>query len=35
MGSKQDKYYAEKVLFEIEAIIKYTSGMVIIRKMSL
>ena len=27
MGSKQDKYYAEKVLFEIEAIIKYTSGM--------
>lgn len=27
MGSKQDKYCAEKVLFEIEAIIKYTSGM--------
>ena len=27
MGSKPDKYYMEKALFEIEAIIQYTNGL--------
>lgn len=27
MGSKPDKYYIEKALFEIEAIIQYTNGL--------